>query len=106
MRWRKISTLPNNIDNWTCPDNIDTNYNTCTAPDQHDLKIEQQPSPIDLNHTAPSSTTPNDVPATRSSRYSLHSGKCRDNKKLARPTASKLLLQKALPPTTPLHVGT
>ena len=106
MRWCKISTLPNNINNWTCPDNIDTNYNTCTAPDQYDLKIEQQPSSIDLNYTAPSSTTPNYVPATRSSRYSLRSSKRRDNKKFARPTASKVLLQQALPPSTPLHIGT
>ena len=51
MRWRKLSTLPDNIDNWTCPDNVDKNSNTCTNPDQYDLKIGQQPSSIDPTHT-------------------------------------------------------
>ena len=41
MRWHKLSTLSDNIDNWTCPDNVDINYNTCTDPDQYDLEIGQ-----------------------------------------------------------------
>ena len=98
--------MSDNIDNWICSDNVDTNYNTCTAPDQYDLEIGQQPSSIDLNHTDPSSITPNDILATRSSRYFLRPDKRRDYKKLSGPAASKVLLQQALSRTTPLPVGT
>ena len=43
--------------------------------------------------------------ATLSSRYSFRPGTRRYYRKLVRPTASKVLLQQALPPTTPLYIG-
>ena len=105
MRWRKLSNQPDNIDNWTCSDNIDIKYNTCTDPDQYDLEIGKKSSSIDLTHGTPSSNTSTTLPVTRSFRYSLRPGTRRDYRKLAHLTASKVLLQQALPPTTPLHVG-
>ena len=70
------------------------------------MEIGQQPSSIDLHHTDPSSITPNDILATRSSRHFLRPDKRRDYKKLSGPAASKVLLQQALSRTTPLPVGT
>ena len=70
------------------------------------MEIGQQSSSIDLTHTTLSSTTSNNFPDTHSSRYPLRPGKRRDYKKLARPIASKVLLQHALSPNTPLYIGT
>ena len=66
----------------------------------------QQPSSIDLTRITPSYNTSNNVPATRSSRYSLCPDKRRDYKKCFRPIASKVLLQQVSPPNIPVHVGT
>ena len=72
IQWYNISTLPENSDNWTCPDNIDSNYNTCIAPDQYDIEIEQHLLSIDLNRTIPSSNTPNDIQTILSSNLLHH----------------------------------
>ena len=70
------------------------------------MEVEQKLSSIELNYIISSSNTPNDVHTTRYFRNSLHSSKCRDYKKHVRSTASKILLQRILPPTRSLHVGT
>ena len=33
MQWRKLSNQPDNIDNWTCYDNVEIKNNKCTDPD-------------------------------------------------------------------------
>ena len=70
------------------------------------MEIGQQPPSIDLTHTTLLSTTSSNFPDAHSSIYSLRPGKRRDYKKLARPIASKVLLQHALSPNTPLYIGT
>ena len=140
LKWRKVSSSTD-FDTWTCAQNIDKTYNTCTAPDQYETEIEQHTSLPNIPITVPSSNTPKVIQSSRPSRYSLRSGKsrdcsklvqptnsnapytsnddqssrpskyfirphtCRDYKNLTNPSASKVLLQQALPPNKPLHVG-
>ena len=78
------SILPENIDNLTCADNVDTHYHTCTTPDQCVIELEQ-PTPLssDLKHKVPSFYTSRDIHTSLSYKYSLRPGTRRDYQKIA-----------------------